>query len=160
MKKISMHIGSVFEGQGLFELEQLRRAKLLAMHLLAIRGRNDVSHLLAELPWFIPALQTFEEHLQRHGFENGLDAIGQANEQAHRATVDISDWHNWGEHVNNTSVCMCWYRKGARGRDWFFHVVFDVEPNFSKPPHQVIFFNSLDSSGSHLTPSCLKQATA
>lgn len=160
VKKITVNIAPVFKEHPMFEHEQLRRSLLIATHLLAIRGRQDLSQLLVEAPWFVPALETFDAHLVRHGFEDGLSAVGEANRQAHRVAVQIRDFHSWGEHFCNTAISLCWYRRGASGREWFFHAVFDVEPEYGRPPHNVLFFNALDPNGAHFTPACLEQPAA
>jgi hypothetical protein len=139
----------------LFHKEQLRRAYLLISHLVLIPEDGDISHIELDAPWLIPALKSFDEHLRKHGFDNGYRAIGIANASAHRLTAFIRDFHNWGFQVNETCVSMAWYHAGAKHKEWFFHAIFDIAPGEGNPAsYRILFFNALDPHGAHLKPSC------
>lgn len=137
--------------------QRFRLARVIPILVTNVELDGSFSSVAFEAPWFLKALSSFGAHLERQGFTDGLRAIGEANAQAHRAAGYVST-HSFGTTIFAACAGIAWYRKGANGRDWFFHAAFSVDGYEERGNVEVTFFNSLDPHGRHLHPDCLKSA--
>jgi hypothetical protein len=158
-EKLTICTNQVFDDFPMLPEAQALLGKLTASCVTSIPESGDLKCVRTHAAWILPALAEADRYLFRHRFQSGYRAIGQANAQAHRIAAYIQPQISAFD-MGSASVALAWYHIGAPGRDWFFHLVFAIEPEYSQTPLTVRFCNGLDKNGARLHPSCLEQPKA